>query len=120
MWMPEGLRSTSPTFCRMTKATLKEQVGKNIFTYVHHIEVASKKKTSYISNLTEIFANMYKARLKLNLEKSASKLTRAKVFRCLVSLKGIKVNADKIRDNSNETSTNKKRCPEVDMQNSSS
>jgi hypothetical protein len=120
MWMPEGLRSASPTFCRMTKATLKEQVRKNIFTYVHHIEVASKKKTSYISNLTEIFANMYKARLKLNLEKSASKVTRAKVFRCLVSLKGIKVNADKIRDNSNETSTNKKRCPEVDMQNSSS
>jgi hypothetical protein len=28
--MPKGLRSTGPTFCRMMKATLKDQVGRNI------------------------------------------------------------------------------------------
>jgi hypothetical protein len=41
--MLEGLKNTSPTFCRMTKAILKEQMEKNIFAYVDDIVVASRK-----------------------------------------------------------------------------
>jgi hypothetical protein len=44
----------------MMKATLKEQVGKNVLSYVDDIVVASKKKTSYISDLAETYANMAK------------------------------------------------------------
>jgi hypothetical protein len=66
MWMTEGLHNADPTFCRMTKFALKEQVGTNIFTYVNDIVVASKKKTAYIFDLTETFTNMPEARLKLN------------------------------------------------------
>jgi hypothetical protein len=67
--MPEGLHNKGVAFCKMTKATLKDQVTRNIISYVDDIVVASKKKTSYISNLAETFTNIHEARLKLNPEK---------------------------------------------------
>jgi hypothetical protein len=53
--MLEGLCNAGPTFCRVTKTALKDQVGRNVLSYVDDIVVAKKKKTSYISNLAEIF-----------------------------------------------------------------
>jgi hypothetical protein len=67
--MPKGLRNAGPTFCRMTKTALKDQVGRNVLPYVDDIIVASKKKESYISDLSKTFTNMREANLKLNLEK---------------------------------------------------
>jgi hypothetical protein len=64
--MPDGLCNAGPTFCRMMKAALKDQVSRNVLSYVDDIVVASKKKISYISDLPETFANMFEARLKLN------------------------------------------------------
>jgi hypothetical protein len=69
MRMPKGLCNVGPTFCRMTKAALKDQVGRNVLSYVDDIVVASKKRALYISNLTETFTNMREAKLKLNPEK---------------------------------------------------
>jgi hypothetical protein len=42
--MPEGLKNASPTFCRMMKAILKEQMERNVFAYVDDIVVASRNK----------------------------------------------------------------------------
>jgi hypothetical protein len=56
--MSEGLCNIGPTFCRMMKAALKDQVGRNVLSYIDDIVVASKKKTSYISDLVETSANM--------------------------------------------------------------
>jgi hypothetical protein len=67
--MPEGLKNAGPTFCRMTKAILKDQMHRNVFAYVDDIVVASKKKSTQIDDLAETFANMCGAQLKLNLEK---------------------------------------------------
>jgi hypothetical protein len=47
--MPEGLRNAGPTFCRMTKAALKDQVGRNVLSYVDDIVMVSKKKENYIA-----------------------------------------------------------------------
>jgi hypothetical protein len=63
--MLKGLCNASPTFCRMMKATLKDQVGRNILLYID-IVVVSKKKTTYISDLEETIANMHEAKMKLN------------------------------------------------------
>jgi hypothetical protein len=94
--MPESLRNTGPTFCRMMKVALKDQVGRNVFSYVDDIIVSSKKKTSYISDVIETFTNMCKAELKLNPEKCVFGVTRGKALGCLVSMKGIEANPDKI------------------------
>jgi hypothetical protein len=59
--------------------------------------VASKKKASYISGLAETFSSMREAWLKLNPKKCVFGVTRGKVLGCLVSMKGIEANQDKIR-----------------------
>jgi hypothetical protein len=81
----------------MTKAALKDQVGRNVLFYVDDIIVASKKKESYISDLSETFANMREANLKLIPEKCIFGVTRGKGLGCLVSTKEIEANPDRIR-----------------------
>jgi hypothetical protein len=59
--MLEGLCNAGPTFYRMTKEALKDQVGKNVLSYIHDIVVVSKKKAAYISSLAETFSNIREA-----------------------------------------------------------
>jgi hypothetical protein len=59
--MPEGLKNAGPTFCRMTKVILKEQMERNVFAYVDDIVVASRKKETQLQDLAETFVNMRKA-----------------------------------------------------------
>jgi hypothetical protein len=75
MKMIEGLHNIGPMFSRITKAALKVQVGRNIFSYIDDIIVANKKKSSYISDLTETFTTMREAKLKLNPEKCIISVT---------------------------------------------
>jgi hypothetical protein len=95
--MLEGLCNVGPTFCRMTKAALKDQVSRNILSYVDDIVVVSKKKEKYLLDLAETFANLREAKLKLHLEKCMFEITRGKVLGCLVSMKGIEANPNKIK-----------------------
>jgi hypothetical protein len=95
--MSEDLRNAGPTFCRMMKATLKDQVGMNVFSFIDDKVVVSKKKTSYISDFVETFTNMREARLKLNPEKCVLGVTRGKILGCIASMKVIAANPDKIR-----------------------
>jgi hypothetical protein len=95
--MPEGLCNAGPTFCRMMKAALNDQVSRNILSYIDDIVIASRKKETYISDLAETFTNMRKARLKLNLQKCIFGITKGKIIGRLVSTKCIEANPDKIR-----------------------
>jgi hypothetical protein len=79
----------------MTKAILKDQVHTNVFAYVDDI-IVRKKKITQIDDLAQTFANMHGAELKLNLEKCVFGVQRGKVLGCLVSVKGIEGNLDKI------------------------
>jgi hypothetical protein len=95
--MLEGLWNTGPTFCRKMKAALKDQVGRNVLSYIDDIVVASRKKENSIFDLAKTFANMCEARLQLNPKKCVFGITRGKVLRCLVSMKDIEANLNKIR-----------------------
>jgi hypothetical protein len=81
----------------MTKAALKDQVGRNVLSHVDNIVMVSKKRENYIANLAETFTNMCEARLKLNPKKCVFGITKGKVCGCLVSTKGIEANPDKIK-----------------------
>jgi hypothetical protein len=87
--MPEGLKNAGPTFYRMTKAILKGQMQRNVFSYVDDIVVASRKKATKIQDLADTFANMRRVQLKLNSEKCVFGMRRGRVLGCLVSVKGI-------------------------------
>jgi hypothetical protein len=49
-----------------------------------------------LQDLVEAFANMRRAQLKLNPEKCVFGVSRGKLLGCLVSVKGIEANPDKI------------------------
>jgi hypothetical protein len=59
--MPDGLRNASLTFCNMTKAILREQMERNVFTYVDDIVVASRKMETQLQDLAETVTNMRRA-----------------------------------------------------------
>jgi hypothetical protein len=84
--MLEGFKNIGPTFCRMTKAILKDQMYRNIFTYVNDIVVASKKKAMQIDDLVETFTNMRGTQLKFNPEKCVFGMQKGKVLWFLVSV----------------------------------
>jgi hypothetical protein len=53
-----GAVQRKPHIMQNGKGSIKDQVDKNVFSYVDDIVVASKKKESYISDLKETFVNM--------------------------------------------------------------
>jgi hypothetical protein len=95
--MPEGLKNARSTFSRLTKRVLESQVGRNIFTYVDDIVVASKNKEDHLDDLAETFANMRDARLRLNPEKCVFGVRQGKILGYLVSHRGIEANPTKIQ-----------------------
>jgi hypothetical protein len=48
--MPEGLKNAGSTFSHLTKMVLESQVGRNIFTYVDDIVVASRSKEDHLAD----------------------------------------------------------------------
>jgi hypothetical protein len=95
--MPEGLKNTRSTFSRLTKTVLEGQVGRNIFTYVDDIVVASRSKEYHLADLAEMFANMRDARLRLNREKCVFGVRQGKILGYLVLHRGIEANPTKIQ-----------------------
>jgi ribonuclease HI len=95
--MPEGLKNAGSTFSRLTKTVLESQVGRNIFTYVDDIVLASKNKEDHLADLAETFANMRDARLRLNPEKCVFGVRQRKILGYLVSHRGIEANPTKIQ-----------------------
>ena len=95
--MPEGLKNAGSTFSRLTKTVLEGQVGRNIFTYVDDIVVASRSKEDHLADLAETFANMREARLRLNPEKCVFGVCQGKILGYLVSHRGIEANPTKIQ-----------------------
>jgi hypothetical protein len=95
--MPEGLKNVGSTFSRLTKRVLENQVGRNIFTYVDDIVVASKSKEDHLADLIETFTNMHDARLRLNPEKCVFGVCQGKILGYLVSHRVIEANPTKIQ-----------------------
>jgi hypothetical protein len=56
--MSEGLKNAGSTFSCLTKTVLESQVGRNIFTYLDDIVVASRNKEDHLADLAETFVNM--------------------------------------------------------------
>jgi hypothetical protein len=95
--MPEGLKNARGSFRRMTAKVLHSQIGRNVLTYVDDIIVKSTKQENHIADLQETFANFRQAGLKLNPEKCVFGVKKSKFLGCLVSMKGIEANPNKIK-----------------------
>jgi hypothetical protein len=71
-------------------------MGRNVFTYVDDIVIASKNKEDHLSDLTQTFANMREARLRLNPAKCIFGVRQGKIHGYLISHIGIEAKPRKI------------------------
>jgi hypothetical protein len=94
--MPKGLKNVRGSFSRMTSKVLHSQIGRNVLTYIDDIIVKSTKQENHIADLQETFAHFRQAGLKLNPEKCVFGVKKGKFLGCLVSMKGIEANPNKI------------------------
>jgi hypothetical protein len=81
--MPEGFKNAGLTFSRLTKTVLESQVGRNIFTYMDDIIVASRNKEDHLADL--------------NPEKCVFGVRQGKILGYLVPHRGIEANPTKIQ-----------------------
>jgi hypothetical protein len=94
--MPGGLKNAGGSFSRMIAKVLHSQIGRNVLTYVYDIIVKSTKQENHIADLQEKFENFRQDGLKLNPEKCVFGVKKGKFLGCLVSMKGIEANPNKI------------------------
>ena len=95
--MPEGLKNAGQSFSRMSSKVMGPQLRRNVLAYVDDIVVTSAERKKHVADLAETFANLRKANLSLSPEKCVFGIDKGKVLGCLVSIKGIEANPDKVR-----------------------
>jgi hypothetical protein len=95
--MPEGLKNAGCTFSKMIAIVLHHRLRRNILAYVDDIVFKSIQIKDHIIDLSETFANLRAANLRLNPEKFVFGIHKGKGLGCLVSTEGIKENPDKIK-----------------------
>ncbi|GKV12031.1 hypothetical protein SLEP1_g23237 [Rubroshorea leprosula] len=95
--MPFGLKNAGATYQKMVTIVFRAQIGQNLEVYVDDIVVKSLKAEDHLTNLDEIFNNLKKNRMRLNLAKCIFGVEFGKFLGFMVSRRGIEVNPEKIK-----------------------
>jgi Reverse transcriptase (RNA-dependent DNA polymerase). len=95
--MPFGLKNAGPTFQRMTRITLSNQIGRNVEPYVDDLVVKTRHQDTLLQDLAETFDSLRSTRVKLNPDKCVLGVPAGKLLGFLVSSRGIEANPEKIR-----------------------
>jgi hypothetical protein len=95
--MPFGLKNACPTFQRMTRITLSNQIGRNVEAYVDDLVVKTRHQDTLLQDLAETFDSLRSTRVKLNPDKCVFGVPAGKLLGFLVSSRGIEANPEKIR-----------------------
>lgn len=94
--MPFGLKNAESTYQRMVTKMFKEQLGRNMKSYINDMIVKSKAVEDHLFDLAETFETLQKHRLKSNAFKCAFGVSSGKFLGYLVTHQGIEVNLDQI------------------------
>ena len=79
------------------KRCLHEQIGRNTEAYVDDIVIKSSKARDLIQDLSETFDNLWRFKIKLNLEKCTFRVPSGKLLGYIVSAHGIETNLMKVK-----------------------
>jgi Reverse transcriptase (RNA-dependent DNA polymerase). len=95
--MPFGLKNAGPTFQRMTRITLSNQIGRNVEAYVDDLVIKTCHQNTLLQDLAETFDSLRSTHVKLNPDKCVFGVPVSKLLGFLVSSRGIEANSEKIR-----------------------
>nr|AAO38019.1 putative gag-pol polyprotein [Oryza sativa Japonica Group] len=94
--MPFGLKNACPTFRRMTRITLSNQIGHNVEAYVDDLVVKTRHQDTLLQDLAETFDSLRSTRNRENMHNMRLRST-SKLLGFLISSRGIEANPKKIR-----------------------
>ncbi|XP_019166967.1 PREDICTED: uncharacterized protein LOC109162738 [Ipomoea nil] len=93
--MPFGLKNARATYTRMVAKLFKTVLGRNMEAYVDDMIVKSRKATSHVEDLGEVFSIMKKFNLRLNQKKCTFTVDGGKFLGIMVTRNGIEPNPEK-------------------------
>jgi Reverse transcriptase (RNA-dependent DNA polymerase). len=93
--MPFGLKIVGPTFRRMTRIILSNQIGHNLEAYVDDLVVKTRHQDSLLQDLAETFDSLRSTRNRENTHNMRLRST-SKLLGFLISSRGIEANPKKI------------------------
>nr|KYP60058.1 Transposon Ty3-I Gag-Pol polyprotein [Cajanus cajan] len=96
--MPFGLKNAGATFQRLMDKVFQGQIGRNIEIYVDDMVVKSNSVADHLADLAEIFGELRKNNMRLNLEKCTFGVKGGKFLGFMLSARGIEANRDKCQD----------------------
>ena len=93
--MPFGLKNAGATYQRLMDQVFKGQIGRNMEVYMDDMVVKSDSFDQHLDDLTEIFAQLRRYNMRLNLSKCVFGVEGGKFLGFMLTHKGIEANPDK-------------------------
>jgi len=93
--MPFGLRNVGATFHRSMDTIFATQIGRNLEVYIDDLVVKTPESAAHTTDLGEIFQQVRKFNMHLNLAKCTFGVQAGKFHGFLLTSRGIEANPDK-------------------------
>ncbi|XP_072060428.1 uncharacterized protein [Arachis hypogaea] len=93
--MPFGIKNAGATYQHLMDKIFQKQIGRNMEVYVDDMVVKSKNEENHLSDLKEVFEQLRKYNMRLNLEKCTFWVQRGKFLGFLLTHRGIEANPNK-------------------------
>jgi hypothetical protein len=95
--MPYDLKNTLPTFVGAMSKTFGDLITDRVEVYVDDIVVKTKRGSTLLEDLAQVFDKLRATRTKLNPDKCVFGVFAGKLLGFLVSHRGIEANLEKIK-----------------------
>nr|KYP65356.1 Retrovirus-related Pol polyprotein from transposon 17.6 [Cajanus cajan] len=95
--MAFGLKNAGATYQRLMDKVFHQQIGRNMEVYVNDIVVKTTSATDHATNLAEVFAQVRKHNMRLNLEKCVFGVQGGKFLGFMITSRGIEANPEKCK-----------------------
>nr|KYP60222.1 Transposon Ty3-I Gag-Pol polyprotein [Cajanus cajan] len=95
--MPFGLKNAGATYQRLMDKVFHEQIGRNMEVYVDDMVVKTTSATDHAADLVEVFAQIRKHNMRLNLEKCVFGVQGGKFLGFMISSREIEANPEKCK-----------------------
>nr|KYP40114.1 Retrovirus-related Pol polyprotein from transposon 17.6 [Cajanus cajan] len=95
--MPFGLKNTGATYQRLMDKVFQHQIGRNMEVYVDDMVVKTLSAEAHAIDLAEVFSQIRKHNMRLNLEKCVFGVQGGKFLGFMITSRGIEANPEKCK-----------------------